>query len=178
MRLKSGIKLPVLLHVLKSGWSLQLGLGWVKMSPHQNICKLNSCSQCSQNGCRKIPQTSPAGAPRTNSYFCTLPIWGQCGLEKGGACVSQPRPPRPALSKQESWGRPFLHGGPEVGFSKEMKSCLVWTAKAGPASAFRDLICVDFLAISSLWSHREGRVEPVNSSLHQRGSGKEGQIGD
>lgn len=158
------------------GWSLQLGLGWVTMSPHQNICKPNSCSQCSQNGCRKIPQASLVGAPRTNSYFCTLPTWGQCGFKKGGACVSQPRPPRPALSKQESWGRPFLHGGPEVGFSKEMKSCLVWTASTsmGPASAFHDLIWVDFLAISLLWSRREGRVGPMNSSLRQRGSGKEG----
>lgn len=44
-----------------------------------------------------------------------------------------------------------------------------------PASAFHDLIRVDFLAISSLWSHREGRGGPVNSNLHQRERGKEGK---
>lgn len=93
------------------------------MSPHQNNCKANSCSCCRQNGCRKIPRASPVGAPHTNSANLR-----SARLKKGWR-LCQPAPaPKPALRKQESWGRPFLHGGPAVGFSKEMKGCLVWGA--------------------------------------------------
>lgn len=138
------------------------------MSPHQNNCKANSCSCCRQNGCRKIPRASPVGAPHTNSANLR-----SARLKKGWR-LCQPAPASQASAKKTGvLGATISPWGPCGGIfqGNERLPCV---RSVDPASAFHDLIRVDFLAISSLWSHGGGRGGPVNSNLHQRESGKEG----
>lgn len=97
-------------------------LGWVKTSQHQNNCVWGSCHSCFQKWQQENSMGLPVGAPNTNSFLHCANLRSSW-LKKGGICVSPSWPPRQELTKQETWGRPFLHGL-RMDFSKVMKGCL------------------------------------------------------
>ena len=63
----------------------------------------------------------PCGIPSHKLLFLHSASLRSVWLKKHGICVSQAWPPRPELSKQKSWGRPFLRRGPWWIFPRKWK---------------------------------------------------------